>query len=133
MVKMLEEAKVEMKKGERSEQRRLQIDDDDTGKQIGVEGGGLQAAERLLDLLGRRPAVARSVSFDEHLFPNEKHGEEKRAHGQDAEREEEQNAGEFADEVFVARNGLGQDGVNGAVLEIAREELSRRHDREKRA
>ena len=69
----------------------------------------------------------------EDVFPNEKQGEKKRAHGENAEREEEQDAGEFAHEVFVARNGLGQDGVNGAVFQIARDELSRRHDCEKRA
>ena len=133
MVKMLEEAKVEMKQGESGKQRRFQVDDDDSGKQIGIEGGGLEAEKRLLDLVGPEAGGRAQRLVSEDVFPNEKQGEKKRAHGENAEREEEQDAGEFAHEVFIARNGLGQDGVNGAVFEIPRDKLSRRNDREQRA
>ena len=100
---------------------------------VGVEGGGLEAEKRLLDLPWSEAGGGAQRLVDEDMFPNEKQSEKKRAHGQQAEREEEQNAGEFAHEVFVARNGLGQDGVNGAVFQITRDELSRCHDCEKRA
>ncbi len=103
------------------------------GNRLALKAEALRLRSASWTCSGRRPAVARSVSFSEDVFPNEKQGEKKRAHGENAEREEEQDAGEFAHEVFVARNGLGQDGVNGAVFQIARDELSRRHDCEKRA
>ena len=120
-------------KGERGEERGFQINDDDARKQIGVEGRGLEAAKRLLDLLGPEAGGCAECLVHEDLLPNEKHGEKKRAHGENAEREEEENAGEFADEVFVARDRLGENGVNGAVFEVAREELSGGDDREERA
>jgi hypothetical protein len=79
------------------------------------------------------PGGAAQRLADEHLLAREEDGEKKRAHRQDAKGEEEENAGQFADQVFVTRDRLGQDGVDGAILDVAREKLRGGHDREERS
>ena len=83
-----------------------------------MKAEALRRAERLLDLFGGKPGSCRVVSAEKHLLAQEKDSEKKSAHRENAKGEQEQDAGEFAEEVFEARDRLGQDGVDGAILEI---------------
>ena len=103
------------------------------GSRLALKAEALRLRIASLNLLGAKAGSLAERFADEHFLPNEKHGEKKRAHREDAEGEEEEDAGQFADEVFVARDRLGQDGVDGAVLDVARDELGRGHDREERS
>src|SRR5450432_1824867 len=132
IVKILEVAKVEIKRVSDASKRGFQVNDDGAREQVGVEGRGLQAADRLLDLRGPQAGGFAKRRADQHVLPDKRNGEKERAHREQAEREQEQDPGEFAEEVFITPDGFGENGVDRAIFDIARQELRGGHDREER-
>jgi hypothetical protein len=67
------------------------------------------------------------------LFAQVKHRNEHRAHHQNADREQQKHAGEFAGEIFKTRDRFREDGVKRAVFDVLWNQPSRRDDCEQRS
>ena len=118
--------------GERGEQTTFEIDDRDARKQTGVEDGGADGAQRVRHLLRRRAAHLARGFAEDCLFANRQHEKKKRAHGDDADREQEKHAEKFAEQIFDSRNRLRQDRVDRAVVDVLRQQARGRDHGEQR-
>ena len=120
------------KQGQRGEERGLEIDERNSLQEIGVEGRGPETANSFLQLRGRQIGTLAKGFAHEDFLPNEKQAEEEHTHGENAEREEEEDADQFAEQIFVTRHRFRENGVNRPLFEVARNQLSGGDNREQR-
>jgi hypothetical protein len=67
---------------------------------------------------------------EDNLFAHAEGDKKKRAHDDHAECEKQKHARQFPEEIFESRDGLGQNRVDGAILEILWDQARGGHDRQ---
>ena len=110
------------KERERREQTCFQVNDDDSGKDIDVERGRSDRAQRVSDLFRRRAGHLPQRRVNHSLFAQIQHQQKRCAHHQRADRQQQKDSGNFPEHVFEAGHRLGENGVNGAVFDVLRKQ-----------
>ena len=106
------------KKCKRRQQTCFQVNDDDAREDVDVDCGRADRPQSVIDLLARRHRHLPHCDVQHRLLPRIQHQKKRRAHHQGADREKQENAGNFSEHIFEAGHRFGENGVNGAVLNV---------------
>ncbi len=113
-----------------SEDRGFQINDRDAGNEVPAEGVFFHSGDDGGDHLGRGAGSARQLLRDCILLPRVKDDDEQHGHHDRGDEQQGEHAEELAEQVFEARDRLGEDGVKRPVLDIVWDEDRRGEHRE---
>ena len=108
------------KKRESCEQTRLQVNNDDPGKDIEVECRSTHGAHSFIHLFARGRGHLAHYHVQKRLLADVEHKKKHSAHHHCANRQQQKHTGNFPKQIFEPRDRFRENRVNCAVLDVLR-------------